>query len=102
MIQPDFFIDWDPKAVSKTSDLVALRKAIPIDVLQVTDSSWEVSMQTALELAQIYEESGVLDMLKSLDPDLVEMIIDIISDWREEFEEMKEKFGIEDSGRKEE
>jgi heterodisulfide reductase subunit C len=94
MIQPDFFIDWDPKAVSKSSDLQLLRKAIPIDVLQVTDSSWEVSMQTALELAQIYEESGVLDMLRSLDPDLVEMIVDIISDWRDEFEDMKEKFGM--------
>lgn len=101
MIQPDFFIDWDPKAVSKAGDLVTLRKAIPIDVLQVTDSSWEVSMQTALELAQIYEESGVLDMLRSLDPDLVEMIVDIISDWKDEFEEMKEKFGIEDVGHRE-
>ncbi|MBX8630951.1 MAG: 4Fe-4S dicluster domain-containing protein [Thermoplasmata archaeon] len=95
MIQPDFFVDWDPKAVSKSSDLAALRKAIPIDVLQVTDSSWEVSMQTALELAQIYEESGVLDMLRALDPDLVEMILDIISDWKDEFEDMKEKYGIE-------
>lgn len=94
MIQPDFFIDWDPKAVSKSGDLQLLRKAIPIDVLQVTDSSWEVSMQTALELAQIYEESGVLDMLRSLDPDLVEMIVDIISDWKDEFEDMKEKFGM--------
>ena len=51
-------------------------------------------MQTALELAQIYEESGVLDMLRSLDPDLVEMIVDIISDWKDEFEDMKEKFGM--------
>ncbi|MEM3851980.1 MAG: 4Fe-4S dicluster domain-containing protein [Methanomassiliicoccales archaeon] len=93
MIQPDFFLDWDPKAVSKAQDLAAMRKAIPIDVLQVTDSSWEVSMQTALELAQIYEESGVLDMLRSIDPDLVEMITDIIEEWKEEFEEMKAKYG---------
>ncbi len=94
MIQPDFFVDWGPDAVSKASDLKTLRKAIPIDVLQVTDSAWEVSMQTSLELFQIYQESGVIDMVRAVDPDLVEMITDIVDEWREEFEEMKEKYGV--------
>ena len=94
MIQPDFFADWGPFAVARQTDIKTLRKAIPVDVLQVTDSSWEVSMQTSLELFQIYKEAGVVDMLKSIDPDLVEMIEDIVDEWREEFEEMKEKYGI--------
>ncbi len=94
MIQPDFFADWGPFAVAKQTDIKTLRKAIPIDVLQVTDSSWEVSMQTSLELFQIYTESGVVDMLKSIDPDLVEMIEDIVDEWKDEFEEMKAKYGV--------
>ncbi len=96
MIQPDFFRDWGPFATG--SDKVwqvsaeVMRKAIPSDVLQTTRSSWEVSVQTSLELFRIYEETGVLDMLRGLDPDLTEMLIDIIEERREEFVEARERF----------
>ena len=96
MIQPDFFRDWGPFATG--SDQVwgvspdVMRKAIPSDVLQTTRSSWEVSVQTSLELFRIYEETGVLDMLRGLDPDLTEMLIDIIEERREEFAEARERF----------
>ncbi len=96
MIQPDFFRDWGPFATG--SDQVwgvspeVMRKAIPLDVLQTTRSSWEVSVQTSLELFRIYEETGVLDMLRGLDPDLTEMLVDIIEERREEFREAREKY----------
>ncbi len=96
MIQPDFFRDWGPFATG--SDKVwevspeVMRKAIPSDVLQTSRSSWEVSVQTSLELFRIYEETGVLDMLRGLDPDLTEMLIDIIEERREEFTEARERF----------
>jgi heterodisulfide reductase subunit C len=92
MIQPDFFPDWGPSATSKQSELSLLRKAIPIDVLQVTDAAWEVSLQTSLELFEIYKEAGVVDMVAAVDPDLVEMIEDIVADWKDEFEEMKKEY----------
>lgn len=102
MIQPDFFRDWGPFATG--SDLVwkvspeVMRKAIPSDVLQTTRSSWEVSVQTSLELFRIYEETGVLDMLRGLDPDLTEMLVDIIEERREEFSEARERFAKELQG----
>ncbi len=96
MIQPDFFRDWGPFAAagekSWDADPHLLRQAIPIDVLQTTTSSWEVSVQTSLELFRIYEEAGVLDMLRGLDPDLTEMLIDIIEERREEFEEARTRY----------
>ena len=102
MIQPDFFRDWGPFATG--SDQVwqvsadVMRKAIPSDVLQTTRSSWEVSVQTSLELFRIYEETGVLDMLRGLDPDLTEMLVDIIEERREEFVEARERFQKELAG----
>ena len=102
MIQPDFFRDWGPFATG--SDKVwqvsaeVMRKAIPLDVLQTTRSAWEVSVQTSLELFRIYEETGVLDMLRGLDPDLTEMLVDIIEERREEFAEARERFQKELAG----
>ncbi len=96
MIQPDFFRDWGPYAAGGEAtwevSSETMRQAIPIDVLQTTTSAWEVSVQTSLELFRIYEESGVLDMMRGLDPDLTEMLIDIIEERREEFEEARERF----------
>jgi heterodisulfide reductase subunit C2 len=102
MIQPDFFRDWGPFATGsdKLWDVSSevMRRAIPSDVLQTTRSSWEVSVQTSLELFRIYEETGVLDMLRGLDPDLTEMLIDIIEERREEFEEARERYRAELEG----
>jgi len=96
MIQPDFFRDWGPYATGsdKAWDVSPeiMRRAIPLDVLQTTRSAWEVSVQTSLELFRIYEESGVLDMLRGLDPDLTEMLVDIIEERREEFREARETY----------
>jgi heterodisulfide reductase subunit C len=102
MIQPDFFRDWGP-LVTRAEEtwgvpLEVLRKAVPVDVLQTTRSAWEVSVQTSLELFRIYEETGVLDMLRGLDPDLTEMLVDIVDERREEFEEARKRFASELEG----
>ena len=102
MIQPEFFRDWGPTA-TRTDEtwgvpLEILRKAIPVDVLQTTRAAWEVSVQTSLELFRIYEETGVLDMLRSIDPDLTEMLIEIVDERREEFEEARKRFRAELAG----
>lgn len=96
MIQPEFFRDWGPAATPTEADwgvpLEILRKAIPVDVLQTTRAAWEVSVQTSLELFRIYEETGVLDMLRAVDPDLVEMLVDLVEERREEFEAARERY----------
>ncbi len=99
MIQPDFFRDWGPFAAGSEQvwgvSAEVMRKAIPLDVLQTTTSSWEVSVQTSLELFRIYEQTGVLDMLRGLDPDLTEMLVDLIEERREEFTEARERYRTE-------
>ncbi|HYA70530.1 MAG TPA: 4Fe-4S dicluster domain-containing protein [Thermoplasmata archaeon] len=98
MIQPEFFRDWGPAATRLDETwgvpLEVLRKAIPIDVLRTTRAAWEVSVQTSLELFRIYEETGVLDMLRGVDPDLVEMLVDLVDERRGEFEEAKRRFQL--------
>lgn len=93
MIQPEFFRDWGPTATRTPETwgvpLEVLRKAIPLDVLRTTSAAWEVSVQTSLELFRIYEETGVLEMLRSVDPDLHEMLVDLVQERREEYEEVK-------------
>jgi len=99
MIQPEFFRDWGPTAVPTEETwgvpLEVLRKAIPVDVLQTTRAAWEVSVQTSLELFRIYEETGVLEMLRSLDPDLTEMLVDVVEERRGEFEDARKRFRAE-------
>jgi heterodisulfide reductase subunit C len=63
--------------------------------MHTTRAAWEVSVQTSLELFRIYQETGVLDMLRGLDPDLTEMLIDLVDERREEFEEARERYRSE-------
>jgi heterodisulfide reductase subunit C len=99
MIQPEFFRDWGPFGADagKGWDVSpeVLRRAIPSDIMHTTRAAWEVSVQTSLELFRIYQETGVLDMLRGLDPDLTEMLIDLVDERREEFEEARERYRSE-------
>ncbi|MEM0173906.1 MAG: 4Fe-4S dicluster domain-containing protein [Sulfolobaceae archaeon] len=92
MIQPEAFPDWGPKAVEEALNMDILRKAIPVDLMQRTDMGWHVSLQTAVELMTIMIESGVLDSIKNIDPDLYDMIIDIYEERKRQLEEIKEKW----------
>jgi heterodisulfide reductase subunit C len=96
MIQPEFFPDWGPRAGGSPQDWNissdVLRQAVPIDVLQTNRAAWEVSVETSLELFRIYEEAGVVEMVRAVDPDLTEMLIDIIETRREELAEARARY----------
>lgn len=96
MILPEFFPDWGPRAGGDAAawgvDGETLRHAVPIDVLQGSRAAWEVSVETSLELFRIYEEAGVVDMVRSIDPDLTEMMIDIIDTRRAELEDARARY----------
>ena len=65
--------------------LPLLRKAIPVPTLHTTKTAWEVNLKTSVELYTIWEETGVLDSLKMVDPNLFDVIGDIMDEKREEY-----------------
>jgi heterodisulfide reductase subunit C len=72
-------------------DLKTLRKAIPMKTLQTTDTAWEVSLKTSVEMYTIWEDTGVLQQLETMDENLFDVIEDFIEEKREEYEEWVEE-----------
>ena len=91
MIQPDHFPDWGPEIQKVEGDLKTLRKAIPVRTLQTTDTAWEVSLKTSVEMYTIWEMTGVLKALETMDENLYDVIQDFIEEKREEYEEQVEE-----------
>ena len=91
MIKPDHFADWGPDIQKVEGDLKTLRNAIPVKTLQTTSTAWDTSLKTSVEMYTIWEETGVLKQLETMDPDLSEVINDFIENKREEYEEMREE-----------
>ena len=87
MITPEAFPDWGPNISKVTAPLNVLRKAIPLPTLHTLDTAWEVNLKTSVELYTIWEETGVLDQLKSVDPNLYDVILDVMDEKRSEYEE---------------
>lgn len=92
MIQPEAFPDWGPQALEESKNMDVYRKAIPVDLMQRTDVGWQPSLQTAVEIMTIMIESGVLDSIKNIDPDLYDMIMDVYQERKSQLEEIKEKW----------
>jgi heterodisulfide reductase subunit C len=91
MIQADHFPDWGPNIQKVEGNLKTLRKAIPLRTLQTTATSWEVSLKTSVEMYTIWEMTGVLKQLETMDENLFDVIQDFIEEKREEYEEMLEE-----------
>ena len=75
MIQPDHFPDWGPNIQKVKGNLKTLRKAIPVRTLQTTDTAWEVSLKTSVEMYTIWEMTGVLESLETMDENLFDVIV---------------------------
>ncbi|HXV12253.1 MAG TPA: 4Fe-4S dicluster domain-containing protein [Burkholderiales bacterium] len=91
MIQSDHFPDWGPNIQKVEGNLKTLRKAIPVRTLQTTATSWEVSLKTSVEMYTIWEMTGVLKQLETMDENLFDVIQDFIEEKREEYEELLEE-----------
>ena len=91
MIQPDHFPDWGPNIQKVEGDLKSLRKAIPVKTLQTTDTAWEVSLKTSVEMYTIWEMTGVLKSLELMDENLFDVIEDFIDEKKEDYEDWLEE-----------
>jgi heterodisulfide reductase subunit C len=96
MIQPDAFPDWGPNIQKVEGDLQTLRNAIPVKTLQTVETAWEVSLKTSVEMYTIWEMTGVLASLETMDENLYDVIEDFIDEKREDYEDWLEEQEEED------
>ncbi|MGC8468248.1 MAG: 4Fe-4S dicluster domain-containing protein, partial [Acidithiobacillus sp.] len=80
-----------PNIQKVEGNLKTLRKAIPMRTLQTTDTAWEVSLKTSVEMYTIWEMTGVLNSLEAMDENLFDVIEDFIDEKREEYDEWLEE-----------
>jgi heterodisulfide reductase subunit C len=84
MIQPEAFPDWGPDTKEISDNLRLWRKALPPETLHTTSTSWDVDPKTLTELYLIWHMTGVLDMIKSIDPNLHIILGDVMEELLEE------------------
>lgn len=87
MITSDAFPDWGPNISKIDAPLALLRKAIPLPTLHTLDTAWSVNLKTSIELYTIWQETGVLDQLESVDPNLHDVILDVMDEKRSEYQD---------------
>jgi len=87
MINPEGFADWGPNISKVDAPLEILRKAIPMPTLHTTKTAWEVNLKTSVELYTIWEETGVLDSLETIDENLFDVICDIMDEKRDDYDD---------------
>ena len=91
MITRDAFPDWGPNVSKVEAPLNLLRKAIPMPTMHTTDTAWEVNLKTSIELYTIWEETGVLQQLETIDENLFDVITDVMDEKRNEYAEWLEE-----------
>ncbi len=94
MISNDAFPDWGPNICKVDAPLKLLRAAIPVPTLNTIKTAWETNLKTSVELYTIWEETGVLDQLETVDENLFDVIVDLMDekrdDWDDYLDEMDE------------
>jgi hypothetical protein len=68
-----------------------LRKAIPMPTLHTTETAWAVNLKTSIELYTIWEMTGVLGQLESMDENLFDVISDFMEEKREDYADWLEE-----------
>src|SRR5487761_2574297 len=87
MITREAFPDWGPNVSKIDAPLAILRKAIPVPTLHTLDTAWVVNLKTSVELYSIWEATGVLDQLESVDENLFDVVSDVMDEKREEYQD---------------
>lgn len=80
MIRADAFPDWGPTARETGEHLELWRRAMPPETMHTTASSWQVDERTLTELYFIWYSTGVMDMIKTLDPSLHMILVDVMEE----------------------
>jgi heterodisulfide reductase subunit C len=96
MINPQHFPDWGPDISKVEAPLDVLRRAIPMPTLNTTETSWVTNLKTSIELYTIWEMTGVLDQLETIDENLFDVISDIIDEKRDDYDDWFDEQDVEE------
>ena len=55
--------------------------------MNTMETAWEVNLKTSIELYTIWEATGVLDQLETIDENLFDVVTDIMDEKREDYHE---------------
>ncbi len=91
MITKEAFPDWGPNVAKIDAPLMILRKAIPMPTMHTLDTAWIVNLKTSVELYTIWEATGVLEQLETVDENLFDVISDVMDEKRDEYAEWLEE-----------
>jgi heterodisulfide reductase subunit C len=91
MINADHFADWGPNISKIDAPLKVLRKAIPMPTLNTTATAWFFNDTATTEIYTIWEMTGVLDQLETIDENLFDVITDIMDEKREDLEDWRDE-----------
>ena len=64
--------------------------------LNTTVTAWEVNLKTSIELYTIWEETGVLKQLETIDENLFDVIVDFMDEKREDWKDWLADQEVED------
>jgi heterodisulfide reductase subunit C2 len=87
MISNDAFPDWGPNICKVDAPLKLLRAAIPVPTLNTIKTAWETNLKTSVELYTIWEETGVLEQLETVDENLFDVIVDLMDEKRDDWDD---------------
>jgi heterodisulfide reductase subunit C len=87
MLMRETAIKHGMESAKSVLPLETLRKAIPMPTLHTTKTAWGVNLKTSVELYTIWEETGVLDSLETIDENLFDVISDIMDEKRDDYED---------------
>jgi len=63
----------------------------PVPTMHTMDTAWEVNLKTSVELYTIWEATGVLDQLETIDENLFDVVNDVMDEKRDEYKEWLEE-----------
>jgi len=84
MLQPDAFPDWGPDVRRVSEELDLWRRALPPETLHTTKTGWQVDEKTLIELYLIWYNTGVMDMIASVDEGLNLILSDVMEELLED------------------
>jgi len=84
MLQPNAFPDWGGHVKEISDNLDLWRKALPPETLHTTETGWQISDKTIIELYLIWHMTGVMDLIQGVDEGLFMILVDVMEERLEE------------------
>ncbi|MEK6781808.1 MAG: 4Fe-4S dicluster domain-containing protein [Bacteroidota bacterium] len=80
MLQPNAFPDWGGHVKEISDNLEVWRKALPPETLHTTETGWQITDKTIVELYLIWHMTGVMKLIEGVDEGLFMILVDVMEE----------------------